>query len=82
MARWTLQKGVTYCDEKTHVPQIRAKFCAEHLALEHLTVILLAAGRGNTLLQEMMHQSGDTRSSQCNILFSNMTKAPDFAEQN
>ncbi|EED93318.1 probable amp deaminase, partial [Thalassiosira pseudonana CCMP1335] len=33
------RKGVTHCDEnKTHVPLIRAKFRAEHLALEHLMV--------------------------------------------
>mmetsp|Transcript_32368 Transcript_32368/g.56368 ORF Transcript_32368/g.56368 Transcript_32368/m.56368 type:complete len:165 (-) Transcript_32368:86-580(-) len=77
------KKGVTHCDEnKTHVPLIRAKFRAEHLALEHSMVILLAAGKGTTLLQEMMHQFGDARSGQRNILFSNMTQVPDFPEQN
>lgn len=31
------RKGMTHCDEdKTHVPLIRAKFRAEHLALEVL----------------------------------------------
>ena len=75
--------GVTHCDEnRTHVPLIRAKFRAEHLALEHLMVILLAAGKGNTVLQEMMHQFGDARNGQRNILFYNISEVPDFPEQN
>mmetsp|Transcript_20056 Transcript_20056/g.43015 ORF Transcript_20056/g.43015 Transcript_20056/m.43015 type:complete len:758 (+) Transcript_20056:43-2316(+) len=77
------KKGVTHCDEnKTHVPLIRAKFRAEHLALEHSIVILLAAGKGKMVLQEMMHQFGDARNGQRNILFSNMAEVPDFPEQN
>ena len=77
------KRGVTHCDEnKTHVPLIRAKFRAEHLALEHLMVILLAAGKGKTVLQEMMHQFGDARNGQRRILFENMAKVPDFPEQN
>jgi len=77
------KRGVTHCDEnKTHVPLIRAKFRAEHLALEHLMVILLAAGKGKTVLQEMMHQFGDARNAQRRILFDNMADVPDFPEQN
>ena len=77
------KRGVTHCDEnKTHVPLIRAKFRAEHLALEHLMVILLAAGKGKTVLQEMMHQFGDARNGQRRILFENMAEVPDFPEQN
>lgn len=76
-------RGVTHCDEnRTHVPLIRAKFRAEHLALEHLMVILLAAGKGNTVLHEMMHQFGDARNGQRKILFDNISEVPDFPEQN
>mmetsp|Transcript_14427 Transcript_14427/g.31273 ORF Transcript_14427/g.31273 Transcript_14427/m.31273 type:complete len:778 (-) Transcript_14427:251-2584(-) len=77
------KRGVTHCDEnKTHVPLIRAKFRAEHLALEHLMVILLAAGKGKTVLQEMMHQFGDARNGQRRMLLENMTEVPDFPEHN
>ena len=42
------KKGITFCDEvKTHVPLIRAKFRAEHLALEHMLVNLTGAGKGH-----------------------------------
>jgi AMP deaminase len=76
-------KGVTHCDEnKTHVPLIRAKFRAEHLALEHFMVTLLAAGKGKTVLQDMMQQFGDARNGQRRILFENMAEVPDFPEQN
>jgi len=64
------------------VPLIRAKFRAEHLALEHLMVILLAAGKGKTVLQEMMHQFGDARNGQRRMLLENMTEVPDFPEHN
>lgn len=77
------KRGITHCDEnKTHVPLIRAKFRAEHLALEHLMVVLLAAGKGKTVLQEMMHQFGDARNGQRKILFDSMDHVPDFPEQN
>ena len=77
------KRGVTHCDEnKTHVPLIRAKFRAEHLALEHLMVILLAAGKGKTVLQSMMNQFGEARNGQRRILFENMAEVPDFPEQN
>jgi AMP deaminase len=77
------KRGITHCDEnKTHVPLIRAKFRAEHLALEHLMVLLLAAGKGKTVLQEMMHQFGDARNGQRKILFDSMDHVPDFPEQN
>ncbi|KAL9181807.1 hypothetical protein ACHAXT_012150 [Thalassiosira profunda] len=77
------KKGVTHCDEnKTHVPLIRAKFRAEHLALEHLMVVLLAAGKGKAVLEEMMHQFGDARNGQRSILYSNMAEVPEFPEQN
>ena len=77
------KKGVTHCDEnKTHVPLIRAKFRAEHLALEHLMVVLLAAGKGKAVLEEMMHQFGDARNGQRSILYSNMAEVPECPEQN
>eukprot|EP00804_Cyclotella_cryptica_P003306 CCRYP_010522-RB/>CCRYP_010522-RB protein AED:0.41 eAED:0.41 QI:320/0.66/0.71/1/0.83/0.71/7/392/753 len=77
------RKGMTHCDEdKTHVPLIRAKFRAEHLALEHLMVTLLAAGKGKMVLQQMMHQFGEARNGIRDILFSNMAEVPSFPEQN
>lgn len=77
------RKGLTHCDEdKTHVPLIRAKYRAEHLALEHLMVTLLAAGKGKMVLQQMMHQFGEARNGIRDILFSNMTEVPNFPEQN
>jgi AMP deaminase len=55
-------KGATHCDEeKTHVPLIRAKYRAEHLALEHMLVALIAAGKGSKVLQKMMVQFGLAR---------------------
>jgi len=77
------KKGVTHCDEnKTHVPLIRAKFRAEHLALEHSMVLLLARGKGKTVLKDMMHTFGEARNANRSILFENMTDVPSFPEQN
>lgn len=77
------RKGLTHCDEdKTHVPLIRAKFRAEHLALEHLMVTLLAAGKGKMVLEQMMNQFGEARNGIRDILFSNMAEVPNFPEQN
>ena len=45
-------------------------------------VILLAAGKGKTMLQEMMRQFGEARNGQRDILFLNMAEVPDFPEQN
>jgi hypothetical protein len=77
------KKGVTHCDEhKTHVPLIRAKFRAEHLALEHSMVLLLARGKGKTVLNDMMKTFGEARNANRSILFENMTEVPSFPEQN
>ena len=84
--QWLCQhykKGITHCDEnKTHVPLIRANIYAKHLALEHLMVILLSAGKRHAVLQEMMCQFGNARNGQHNILILNMTEVFDFPEQN
>lgn len=77
------KKGVTHCDEhKTHVPLIRAKFRAEHLALEHSMVLLLAGGKGKTVLKDMMHTFGEARNANRSILFENVADVPSFPEQN
>lgn len=77
------KKGVTHCDEhKTHVPLIRAKFRAEHLALEHSMVLLLARGKGKTVLKDMMKTFGEARNANRSILFENMPDVPSFPEQN
>ena len=76
-------KGVTFCDEtKTHVPLIRAKFRAEHLALEHMLVNLIAAGKGEVVLREMMVHFGLARDAHRNILVNNLPHVPSFPEQN
>jgi len=84
--RWlgeNYRRGVTHCDEtRTHVPLIRCKYRAEHLALEHLLVVMLAAGKGETVLREMMGQFGEARNGQRRILFDNMAEVPEFPEQN
>jgi AMP deaminase len=55
--RWlgkSYKKGLTFCDEHvTHVPLIRAKFRAEHLAIEHMLVHLVAAGKGDKVLHQV-----------------------------
>eukprot|EP00536_Pseudo-nitzschia_multiseries_P004125 jgi/Psemu1/187339/e_gw1.67.169.1 len=67
------RKGVTFCDEQlTHVPLIRAKFRAEHLALEHMLCALIAAGKGTAVLGEMKTQFGLARDAHRAILFENM----------
>jgi len=67
------RKGVTFCEERlTHVPLIRAKFRAEHLALEHMLCALIAAGKGATVLGEMKTQFGLARDAHRAILFENM----------
>ncbi|GAX20170.1 AMP deaminase [Fistulifera solaris] len=77
------EKGLTFCDEHiTHVPLIRAKFRAEHLALEHMLVHLIAAGKGNRVLQEMKVQFGLARDAHRDVLFENFDEVPAFPEQN
>lgn len=76
-------KGITFCDEvKTHVPLIRAKFRAEHLALEHMLVNLIAAGKGEEVLKEMMYHFGKARDAHRNILVNNLPDVRPFPEQN
>jgi AMP deaminase len=76
------RKGVTFCDEQiTHVPLIRAKFRAEHLAIEHMLCALIAAGKGKAVLEEMKTQFGLARDAHRNILFENFDEVPSFPEQ-
>ncbi len=76
------KRGITFCDEvKTHVPLIRAKFRAEHLALEHMMVSLIGAGKGETVLKEMMVHFGLARDAHRNILLNNLPNA-NIPEQN
>ena len=76
------RKGQTFCDENiTHVPLIRAKFRAEHLAIEHMLVHLIAAGKGDRVLQEMKVQFGLARDAHRDILFENFEEVPSFPER-
>eukprot|EP00549_Striatella_unipunctata_P010597 CAMPEP_0118702700 /NCGR_PEP_ID=MMETSP0800-20121206/18057_1 /TAXON_ID=210618 ORGANISM="Striatella unipunctata, Strain CCMP2910" /NCGR_SAMPLE_ID=MMETSP0800 /ASSEMBLY_ACC=CAM_ASM_000638 /LENGTH=728 /DNA_ID=CAMNT_0006603971 /DNA_START=63 /DNA_END=2249 /DNA_ORIENTATION=- len=77
------ERGVTFCDEhKTHVPLIRAKFRAEHLAIEHMLATLIAEGKGNSVLREMMVQFGLARDAHRNILLENFSEVPQFPYHN
>lgn len=77
------KKGITFCDEvKTHVPLIRAKFRAEHLALEHMLVNLTGADKGHEVLKEMMYHFGKARDAHRNILKTNLPDCNPFPEQN
>jgi AMP deaminase len=82
--RWLGQdygRGLTFCDELiTHVPLIRAKFRAEHLAVEHMLVHLIAAGKGDKVLQQMKVQFGLARDAHRDILFENFDQVPSFPE--
>lgn len=76
------RKGITHCDEQiTHVPLIRAKFRAEHLAIEHMLCHLIADGKGQAVLEEMKVQFGLARDAHRNVLFDNMEQVPVFPEQ-
>jgi AMP deaminase len=76
------KRGVTFCDERiTHVPLIRAKYRAEHIAIEHMFVHLLAAGKGNRVLDEMKVQFGLARDAHRNCLFDNFEEVPTFPER-
>lgn len=76
------KRGLTFCDEKiTHVPLIRAKFRAEHLALEHMLVHLIAAGKGDKVLHELKIQFGLARDAHRDVLFDNFTEVPSFPER-
>ena len=77
------QKGITFCDEiKTHVPLIRAKVRAEHLAMEHMIFNLIGAGKGDAVLKEMMVHFGLARDAHRNILLNNLPDITPFPEQN
>eukprot|EP00551_Chaetoceros_affinis_P007281 CAMPEP_0203674202 /NCGR_PEP_ID=MMETSP0090-20130426/15255_1 /ASSEMBLY_ACC=CAM_ASM_001088 /TAXON_ID=426623 /ORGANISM="Chaetoceros affinis, Strain CCMP159" /LENGTH=840 /DNA_ID=CAMNT_0050540011 /DNA_START=163 /DNA_END=2682 /DNA_ORIENTATION=- len=77
------KRGITFCNEvKTHVPLIRAKFRAEHLAIEHMLVNLIASGKGEAVLREMMVHFGHARNAHRNILFDNLPDVSPFPEQN
>lgn len=77
------RRGITFCDEvKTHVPLIRAKFRAEHLALEHMLVNLIGAGKGDVVLKEMMVHFGLARDAHRNILYNNLPDVTPFPELN
>jgi AMP deaminase len=77
------QRGLTFCDEHiTHVPLIRAKFRAEHLALEHMMVHLIAASKGKQVLQKMKAQFGKARDAHRDILLENFKDdVPTFPER-
>jgi AMP deaminase len=76
------RRGLTFCDENaTHVPLIRAKFRAEHLALEHMLVHLIAAGKSKKVLEEMKIQFGLARDAHRDILFESFDKVPYFPER-
>lgn len=76
------QRGLTFCDENiTHVPLIRAKFRAEHLALEHMLVHLIAAGKKDNVLNEMKVQFGLARDAHRDVLFDNFHEIPEFPER-
>ena len=62
---------------KTHVPLIRAKFRAEHLALEHMMLKLIATGKGEGVLKMMMAQFQESRDAHRSILFDNFIDVPD-----
>eukprot|EP00520_Triparma_pacifica_P006083 CAMPEP_0118651528 /NCGR_PEP_ID=MMETSP0785-20121206/10834_1 /TAXON_ID=91992 /ORGANISM="Bolidomonas pacifica, Strain CCMP 1866" /LENGTH=810 /DNA_ID=CAMNT_0006543987 /DNA_START=233 /DNA_END=2662 /DNA_ORIENTATION=+ len=71
-------RGVKHCDVlKTHVPLIRAKFRAEHLALEHMMLKLFAKGTGEEVLYAMMQQFQWSRDAHRKILFDNFIEVPD-----
>ena len=65
-----------------HVPLIRAKFRAEHLALEHMLVTLNAAGKGQSVLGQMMDAFSAAREAHRDILIENFEQLPSFPEQN
>ena len=76
------KKGLTFCDEHiTHVPLIRAKFRAELLAIEHMIVHLVAAGKSRTVLHEMKKQFGLARDAHRDVLFENFEEVPSFPER-
>jgi hypothetical protein len=75
-------RGLTFCDEnKTHVPLIRSKYRAEHLAIEHMLVHLIGAGKGDAVLNEMKVQFGLARDAHRQVLFDNIDQVPLFPEQ-
>lgn len=77
------KRGITFCDErKTHVPLIRAKFRAQHLAMEHMLIHLIGAGKGKNVLKEMMTNFGLARDAHRNTLMHNYPDVPAFPEQN
>ena len=63
------------------MPLIRAKFRAEHLAIEHMLVQLISAGKGRAVLEEMKVQFGLARDAHRNVLFDNMDEVPQFPER-
>jgi AMP deaminase len=76
------KRGLTFCDEYiTHVPLIRAKFRAEHLAIEHMLVHLIGSGKGGMVLNEMKVQFGLARDGHRDVLFENFEEVPSFPER-
>jgi len=76
------ERGVTFCDEaKTHVPLIRAKYRAEHLAMEHMLVHLIGKNKGDAVLSEMKVQFGLARDAHRQVLVDNVETVPSFPEQ-
>lgn len=65
----------------THVPLIRAKYRAEHLAIEHMLCHLIAAGKGHQVLDQMKLQFSNSRDSLHRCLFNSFDEVPDFPER-
>ena len=63
------------------MPLIRAKYRAEHLAIEHMFCHLLAAGKGKQVLDELKVQFGLARDAHRNCLFDNFDEVPSFPER-
>ena len=66
----------------THVPLVRAKFRAEHLAIEHMLCHLIAAGKGKAVLHEMKEAFGLARDGHRKVLFDSVEEVPSFPERN
>ncbi|GMH69643.1 hypothetical protein TrLO_g11240 [Triparma laevis f. longispina] len=72
------KRGLKHCDVlKTHIPLIRAKFRAEHLALEHMMLKLIANEKGEGVLEMMQGQYSLSRDAHRGILFDNFITVPD-----
>jgi hypothetical protein len=51
------------------------------LAIEHMLVHLIAAGKGRAVLEEMKTQFGLARDAHRDVLFENFQEVPSFPER-